>query len=605
LVEEIYNRYETHDPGYLERDQMMVSHIRRIIPSDERAQYYTKLAEHQRRDTFLTLRDFLRARYESLRLAAISDVGTVKHVTNIQDDCDQDTDFSVIERQRAEDDEVLLASSEAADAGKTGAGAKALSPGTNVPVRSLDSSAPKQSNETGLVKYTCSYCAKDHPIWRCTDFKMLAVRLRYEHVREKRLCFHCLLPGHRIRDCKFRPDLVCGREGCKRKHHYLVHNHSDTGLCSIEAFLADMELINEPDADTEVQDSFSASALHTEDTGRVVLPLEEEYIAIKTVTLEIRCGDSKKRVLAALDSCSNNTNIDAALAEEMGLPVLRANIPREMHFLERTAHITSNFVKFVLAPMGSDATFEVSGFTVKDLMCGSLVVDWNQAAVAYPHLRNADIPKPKPGDRVQILLGVEFAEYMTPHKVLRGPRGSGAPIAELTDLGWAFSGRTNQKRSGPSSCQLNLIGHTLMALGTFDRTSEVRNCCNQSVGEGRPVLDDSIEAEVSPVMIDVSPVPVFTEPLFLRRSRTDVLTDFEFAQPQEEMEVLSPRASLIDFGVETPQLFAPALRAEHERNSTELENKVGQEKVTKTTPQNSWVGDETAEALTVITESES
>jgi len=113
LVEEIYNRYETHDPGYLERDQMMVSHIRRIIPSDERAQYYTKLAEHQRRDTFLTLRDFLRARYESLRLAAISDVGTVKHVTNIQDDRDQDTDFSVIERQRAEDDEVLLASSEA------------------------------------------------------------------------------------------------------------------------------------------------------------------------------------------------------------------------------------------------------------------------------------------------------------------------------------------------------------------------------------------------------------------------------------------------------------------------------------------------------------
>jgi len=113
------------------------------------------------------------------------------------------------------------------------------------------------------------------------------------------------------------------------------------------------------------------------------VPLEEEYIAIKTVTLDIRCGDSKKRVLTALDSCSNNMNIDAAFAEEMGLPVLRANIPREMHFLERTAHITSNFVKFVLAPMGS----KVSGFTVKDLMGSSPVVDWNKAAVAYPHLR--------------------------------------------------------------------------------------------------------------------------------------------------------------------------------------------------------------------------
>ncbi len=392
LVEEIYNRYETHDPGYLERDQMMVSHIRRIIPSDERAQYYAKLAEHQRSDTFLTLRDFLRARYESLRLAAISDVGgTVKHVTNnIQEDRDQDTDFSVMDQQRTEDREVLLASSEAADAGKTSVGVKTSSLGTNVAARSLDSSVPKPSKETGLVNYVCSYCAKEHPIWRCTDFKMLAVRLRYEHVREKKLCFHCLLPGHRIRDCKYRPDLVCGREGCKRKHHYLVHNHSETGLCSIEAFLADMELSNEPDADTGVQDSFTALALHTEDTGKVVLPLEEEYIAIKTVTLEIRCGESKKRVLAALDSCSNNTNIDAALAEEMGLPVLRANIPREMHFLERKAHITSNFVKFVLAPMGSDTTFEVSGFTVKDLMGGSPVVDWNKAAVAYPYAKTLD-----------------------------------------------------------------------------------------------------------------------------------------------------------------------------------------------------------------------
>jgi hypothetical protein len=36
-----------------------------------------------------------------------------------------------------------------------------------------------------------------------------------------------------------------------------------------------------------------------------------------------------------------------------------------------------------LAPMGS----KVSGFTVKDLMGSSPVVDWNKAAVAYPHLR--------------------------------------------------------------------------------------------------------------------------------------------------------------------------------------------------------------------------
>ncbi len=84
-----------------------------------------------------------------------------------------------------------------------------------------------------------------------------------------------------------------------------------------------------------------------------------------------------------------------------------------MHFLERKAHITSDFVQFMLAPLGTDKTFDVHGFTVKNLMSGMPVVDWSQAVDAYPHLRGADIPRLKCGDRIQILLGVEYAELMT------------------------------------------------------------------------------------------------------------------------------------------------------------------------------------------------
>ena len=75
VIEEIYNRYESHNPGFLQQDEVWVAHIRRIIPFEERQTYYSKLAEHRRRDTFLTLRDYLRSRYESFRLAAIADAG--------------------------------------------------------------------------------------------------------------------------------------------------------------------------------------------------------------------------------------------------------------------------------------------------------------------------------------------------------------------------------------------------------------------------------------------------------------------------------------------------------------------------------------------------
>jgi len=493
IVEEIYNRYETQNPGFLQQDEVLATHIRRIIPLDERQAYYSKLAEHGRRDTFLTIRDYLRARYESFRLAQIADSGLSLRQSshNVLEGASWNEGTNFDQNQEAEDFEILLAGREVEEA-------KRVDARVNTPGQKNENSAAPTSRTP-----ICSFCSKDHYIWRCPDFTMIDVKLRYAHVREKRLCFHCLLPGHRIRDCKFRPEAVCGLEGCKRKHHRLVHNHSETGLCTIEVFMRQLE--EEELTKVQVQDSLVALAL-TSDDQPIVLPLEEENISIKTVTLEIRCGGVRRRVLAALDSCSNNTNIDADLAEELGLPILRSKIPREMHFLERRAQITSDFVKFVVAPLGSDATFELAGFTVKNLMSATPVIDWNEAAKAYPHLREASIPIPKSLDKVQILIGTEYAELMTPYKVLRGPKGSGGPIAELTDLGWAFSGRTNRKHRHQSSCRTDCsFAHcSLMALGTGWFDDEPRTGCMTRTGPGG--LATVPEEETDPILNDFDPL---------------------------------------------------------------------------------------------------
>ena len=468
IVEEIFNRYETHSPGFLERDEVLVAHIRRIIPNDERQSYYSKLAEHRRRDTFLTLRDYLRSRYESFRLAAIADVGlSLKQSTHrIQEEVLPEVKGDQSMACFPEDLEILLAGREAEMVSKAKERANALPISQGLPTTRAAGSGP-----------SCSFCSKDHFVWRCPDFALLDVKLRFAHVREKRLCFHCLLGGHRAKDCKFRPDLLCGVEGCKRKHHRLVHNHLETGLCSIEIFISQLGEDEIRDSAVQVQKSLLSMSLVADGAG-VLLPLEEEYISIRTVTVEIRCGNRRRRVIAALDSCSNNTNIDADLAEELGLPILRANIPREMQFLERKAHLSSNFVKFLISPIDSDANFEMTAFTIKNLMAGSPVVDWNDVAKNYPHLQEAGIPHQRSSDRVQILIGTEFAELMTPCRVLRGSPGSGAPVAELTDLGWAFSGRTGRKPTHQNFCQVDcsFVGHTFMAIGGANFGQTQKGC---------------------------------------------------------------------------------------------------------------------------------
>jgi len=421
VVDEIYHRYQDHNPRFLEYDEMMAAHVRRIIPLEERDRYYHELARAGRRDTFLTIRDYLKSRYEALRLASIADsqVGTrhsSHHCAESEETQSQEEPPQSVQHMQIpqEDLEVLLASQEAQKEMM-----KPKQPAT---------ATPNKANERQFV---CSFCQKDHPLWRCEEFRVCDVPRRFQHIREKRLCFHCLLGGHRIQDCKYRPDQSCGVDDCQAKHHRLLHNYKSSGLCSIELFLAE-------DFGTEVVQYAShpqreIAELREERHELYKAYEDEEYISIKTATVELLHGNTRKRVIVALDSCSNSTNIDADLARELGLEVCQSGIIREINFLERTARVESDIVKFALSPLNGSAVFEVKGFTVRDLIKDSPVVNWNKAADLYPHLRKADIPTPQPGDRVQILLGSDQADLMTPYRVLRGPRG--APVAELTDLG--------------------------------------------------------------------------------------------------------------------------------------------------------------------------
>ena len=59
-----------------------------------------------------------------------------------------------------------------------------------------------------------------HPNWTCEKFDSLKVNERREHVQKFRLCFNCLKPGHRSKDCRSR---TCSALSCGRRHNRLLH----------------------------------------------------------------------------------------------------------------------------------------------------------------------------------------------------------------------------------------------------------------------------------------------------------------------------------------------------------------------------------------------
>ena len=65
------------------------------------------------------------------------------------------------------------------------------------------------------------FCRKDHPLWRCEEFKKMDVQSRWPTVKQLRVYFCCLRRNHTSdRSARSTP---CGIHGCQRTQNRLLH----------------------------------------------------------------------------------------------------------------------------------------------------------------------------------------------------------------------------------------------------------------------------------------------------------------------------------------------------------------------------------------------
>lgn len=74
---------------------------------------------------------------------------------------------------------------------------------------------------TRTSRSTCADCNEQtHAVGSCVKFRSMSLRDRWDFVRSKRLCFKCLIPGHRHQECTTEG---CDIEGCAAPHHTQLH----------------------------------------------------------------------------------------------------------------------------------------------------------------------------------------------------------------------------------------------------------------------------------------------------------------------------------------------------------------------------------------------
>lgn len=198
---------------------------------------------------------------------------------------------------------------------------------------------------------SCVCCLEPHRLYQCDKFKEMSPSKRVTLVREKRLCFNCLSPYHRVDAC--RSKFVCQK--CKRRHNTLMHYEKQ-------------EASKETPEGAEENVGEVASS---KETTRAAMMAHHQSAHVFLATAIVLVTDNlgrQRECRVVLDSGSQVNFMSKKLANLLKLPTKRASLPisgigciesRSTSYLEvsvqsRTSEYQLKLVCYVLPNMVTD-----------------------------------------------------------------------------------------------------------------------------------------------------------------------------------------------------------------------------------------------------------
>ena len=331
-------------------------------------------------------------------------------------------------------------------------------------------SSPDKTKQTWPNK-NCFLCRTvEHELIDCPKFKKLPVAQRYTAVSRSNSCYHCLKRGHRIADCQTNPQALCGVNGCDRHEHPLIHadrssNFVHYGEWSLITHgpLPDIEDNDEPDPLDHCSNTLQVSEktspdrcinmLHFQTNMTSLKVAAKNAISIQTVVCSISSRVNKvgKQIVAMLDSGSNTTCIDEALAKSLRCKRKSETTQKSVSMLSGVKVLESYLCEIILTSGDGLTTQIIVAHTIKDMTDNTTVVDWSKAKKNFKHLHDIPFDAVKKDAKISLLIGSDNANLfaITDGTLREGSRGE--PIAYRTPLGWTCLGPTEKSDTDGSA----------------------------------------------------------------------------------------------------------------------------------------------------------
>ncbi|XP_042889909.1 uncharacterized protein LOC122264893 [Penaeus japonicus] len=306
-------------------------------------------------------------------------------------------------------------------------------PGSFATITSLteDKAAIPESKKPMAGKCPC--CGQGHYVIRCSRFKAMKIKDRWNLVMSKGLCVNCFAAGHIGKDCS--RNFICTVEGCGKKHNNYLHLPSrrpDGGDTTLETphvpvtvTSAMSQIPQNPNVNPRVSNFICSHG------GKLALPI---------VPARVRCLDTSAIVdtYAMLDPGTNTTYCSEELCG-----MLRARgVTRHMELTtiaQTRMPVESTIITLLVTDLGdTQEPYCIPEVTVRPTLNIDLSGLSNRVEIQrWPHLKNLEIPELEV-DQVHLLIGQDCADLLLPDEVRKGQPGE--PFAIHTPLGWAING---------------------------------------------------------------------------------------------------------------------------------------------------------------------
>lgn len=273
-------------------------------------------------------------------------------------------------------------------------------------------SQSEQTKGSQKVCKGCPVCGDEHKVIKCSVFGNMTLAERRSCIREKNMCFGCLIRGHHSKDCRNRH--VC--TVCSKRHPTLLHDYSSQSNT----------------------DTTSETVTLANNTNCGIKTCNRVTTMILPVLLRHPESNLEVVVYALLDTQSNVNFVTDEVVKMLNVSGRHASL--DLTTMSGRMNVPTRAVDGLELRGVSDGPYtKIKSCYVRDsIPCRREIIPTSDVVRKWPHLSHIDIPQCYENAPIGLLIGYHCPQVMRPLEIATGRDDE--PFGWKTSLGWCIVG---------------------------------------------------------------------------------------------------------------------------------------------------------------------